>query len=129
MAAEASGDANGALEELEGLQGQFSLNQVRDSPFMGRAFANRVAARALRQLGRDDEAIERLGSTVFFPWNMAESHFLRAEIHESQGNVAAALDQYDRFLELWEAADPEFQPLVQDVRSRMARLAGERGGR
>ena len=47
----------------------------------------------------------------------------------TKGNTAAALDQYDRFLELWEDADPEFQPLVDDVRSRMARLAGEGGGR
>jgi tetratricopeptide (TPR) repeat protein len=129
LAAEATGDPARVLEELDDFQGRFSLVQVRDSPFMGRAFENRLAARALYELGRDDEAIERSQSLLLFSWNMAESHLLRGEIYERRGDVEAALESYDRFLELWESSDPEFQPIVDDVRNRVARLAGEQAGR
>jgi tetratricopeptide (TPR) repeat protein/tRNA A-37 threonylcarbamoyl transferase component Bud32 len=129
MAAAASGDPSRVLEELDGFRGRFSLVQVRDSPFMGRAFENRLAARALYELGRDDEAIERSQALYGFLWAMAESHLLRGEIHERQGDVEAALEAYDRFLELWESPDPEFQPIVDDVRNRVGRLAGEQAGR
>ncbi len=129
MAAAASGDPSRVLEALDGFRGRFSLVQVRDSPFMGRAFENRLAARALYELGRDDAAIERSQSLIFFPWSMAESHLLRGEIYERRGDVEAALEAYDRFLELWESPDTEFQPIVDDVRNRVGRLAGERPGR
>jgi tetratricopeptide (TPR) repeat protein len=129
MAAAASGDPSRVLEELDGFRGRFSLAQVRDSPFMGRAFENRLAARALYDLGRDDEAIERSQSLLPFPWAMAENHLLRGEIYERRGDVEAALEAYDRFLELWESPDPEYQPIVDDVRNRVGRLAGERPSR
>jgi hypothetical protein len=32
---------------------------------------------------------------------------------------------YGRFVDLGKEADPELQPVVQDVRARIARLAGE----
>ncbi len=41
-------------------------------------------------------------------------------------DVARAVDYYSRFLDLWSSADPELQPLVTDVRGRIARLVGER---
>ncbi len=129
MAAEATGDPSRVLEELNDFQGRFSMAQARDSPFMGRGLENRLAANALYELGRDDEAIERSQSLHTFAFNMAESHLLRGEIYERRGDVEAALEAYDRFLELWESPDPEFQPIVDDVRNRVARLSGEQSGR
>jgi len=37
-----------------------------------------------------------------------------------------AIDYYNRFVELWKDADPELQPLVRDVKARLARLVGEK---
>jgi tetratricopeptide (TPR) repeat protein len=47
------------------------------------------------------------------------------ELYEAAGNVEAAVEYYNRFVELWQDADPELQPQVQDVRSRIASLVGE----
>ncbi len=37
-----------------------------------------------------------------------------------------AVEYYDRFVELWKDADEELQPVVRDVRARIAGLVGER---
>ncbi len=57
-------------------------------------------------------------------------HYPRAlkrlgELHEERGDRAKALDYYGRLVELWRRADPSLQPVVRDVKARMARLAGE----
>jgi len=48
------------------------------------------------------------------------------ELREANGDRDKALEYYGRFVELWQDADPGLQPVVQDVKQRMARLAGER---
>jgi eukaryotic-like serine/threonine-protein kinase len=49
------------------------------------------------------------------------------ELYESRGDVAKAADWYRRFLALWQHADPELQPEVQDSRERLRRLADLEG--
>jgi tetratricopeptide (TPR) repeat protein len=49
------------------------------------------------------------------------------EMHEAKGNVDKALTHYNAFVELWKDADPELQPRVRDVRSRIERLQRRRG--
>ncbi len=49
------------------------------------------------------------------------------ELHEARGNTQQAIDYYSRFVDLWEDADAELQPIVEDVRGRLARLVGEGG--
>jgi hypothetical protein len=41
------------------------------------------------------------------------------------GDTDKALWHYSAFTELWKDADPEYQPLVDDVKGRMVRLTGE----
>ena len=41
--------------------------------------------------------------------------------------IPKAVDYYSRFVDLWEDADAERQPIVEDVRGRLARLVGEGG--
>jgi tetratricopeptide (TPR) repeat protein len=48
------------------------------------------------------------------------------ELYEQRGERQKAIDYYNEFAELWEDADAELQPLVDDVRQRIARLIGER---
>ena len=46
---------------------------------------------------------------------------------QAKGERARAADFYGRFTELWREADPQLQPLVRDVKRRLAELlAGPR---
>ncbi|HEX9581573.1 MAG TPA: tetratricopeptide repeat protein, partial [Gemmatimonadales bacterium] len=49
-----------------------------------------------------------------------------AELYDQLGRREKAIEYYDKFVELWKDADPELQPVVRDVRGRLARLVGER---
>jgi tetratricopeptide (TPR) repeat protein len=49
------------------------------------------------------------------------------ELYEERGNVTQAIRRYRDFVELWKDADPTLQPVVQDVRERIARLEQKRG--
>jgi tetratricopeptide (TPR) repeat protein len=49
-----------------------------------------------------------------------------AQVYEARGDVAAALDYFGRFVDLWKDADPELQPLVAEARSSIERLSRER---
>ena len=47
------------------------------------------------------------------------------EIYEERGDTENALEYYSRFIDLWEGADAELQPRVNEARVRMDNLAGE----
>jgi len=47
------------------------------------------------------------------------------ELHEARGEQELAAQRYSELIELWRDADPELQPIVQDMRERIARLVGE----
>ena len=49
------------------------------------------------------------------------------ELYETKGNLDKALEHYSAFVELWKNADPELQPRVRDVRSRVERIQRRRG--
>ncbi len=49
------------------------------------------------------------------------------EIYEAAGDQTKALEFYGKFVDLWAQADAVLQTKVQEVRDRMARLAGEKG--
>ena len=48
-----------------------------------------------------------------------------AELYEERGQIDKARDYYGRFLDLWKDADPDLQPIVRDVKQRLARLSAE----
>jgi hypothetical protein len=49
------------------------------------------------------------------------------EIYERQGHAREAVTHYRRFLARWNEAHSLYQPLVQDVAARVARLTREMG--
>jgi serine/threonine-protein kinase len=61
--------------------------------------------------------------------NLARVLFRSAEIYESRGDRARAIERYGRFAELWKNADPELQPRVAEARRRLAALAVEPSSR
>jgi tetratricopeptide (TPR) repeat protein/tRNA A-37 threonylcarbamoyl transferase component Bud32 len=66
----------------------------------------------------------RLGQDALF---LAGIRQRLGEMYEAKGEVEKALTHYLAFVELWKDADPELQPRVRDVRSRVERLQRRRG--
>jgi tetratricopeptide (TPR) repeat protein len=87
------------------------------------------------RLGQTDSALAILrryvdtpgiGRVEDDPMNLAPTLKRLGELYEARGDRANALIYYGKFVDLWRDADPELQPAVRDVKSRIARLAGER---
>jgi tetratricopeptide (TPR) repeat protein len=74
---------------------------------------------------------ERIITTPAFARVFEDARHLAAalkrvgELYEERGNRTKALEYYGRFVDLWKDADAELQPVVKDVRARIARLAAE----
>jgi tetratricopeptide (TPR) repeat protein len=92
-------------------------------------------AEAYDRLGETDSALasyERFATTPFLsfggrrPLLLAPTYRRLGELYEQRGDRDKAAEFYGKFIELWKDADPELQPMVQEVKPRMARLAGER---
>ncbi len=57
------------------------------------------------------------------PWVLKRS----GELYESRGETAKAIARYRELVELWRNADAPLQPLVADLKQRIARLEATRG--
>lgn len=94
-------------------------------------------ARAYDRLGEEDSVrvmYERLidlpsASLWYDGGHVAQGYVRLGEIHEARGEVEQALEYYSQFLSLWENADAELQPWVEEVQARVASLTGEGGGK
>jgi len=120
-------DALALLEQasMEGAGSDFMYTMA--SSFVMQNHERFLRAELLRQLGREQEALGWYSSfqlgrfrTVIY---RGPTHLRRGEIHEQMGDPEKALEHYGHFVALWSDADPEMQPLVDDVRGRIARLA------
>jgi hypothetical protein len=58
---------------------------------------------------------------------MPHASLLKARILERQGRTGAATREYRRAAELWEEADPGFEPLVREARLGAQRAGGAPG--
>jgi tetratricopeptide (TPR) repeat protein len=117
-----------ALRLLKPVQGNVPAALLR-VPYYAEEPARYLRAEVLQQLGRDREALEWLrhgfADTPAEVAYLAPIHLRQAEIYERLGDRQQAADHYARFLQLWEHCDPELQPLVNEVKGRLARLAAE----
>jgi eukaryotic-like serine/threonine-protein kinase len=92
-------------------------------------------AEVFERAGQPDSALaryERL-ATLRVPFRLySDAYFLAhtykrlGELYETKRDRAKAIDAYTHFVDLWKTADPELQPVVRDVRGRIARLSAER---
>jgi tetratricopeptide (TPR) repeat protein len=91
-------------------------------------------AAAFDRMGETDSAIayyeQNLEAPVLFRIGDDQGDLWRmnrrlGELYEERGDTAQAVEYYNRFVDLWNDADPGLQPIVQDVRERLARLVGE----
>ena len=53
----------------------------------------------------------------------AKSFYMFGKIHEQQGNTAKAIENYEKFLDLWKDADPGIAE-VEDAKKRLTGLKG-----
>ena len=94
-------------------------------------------ARAFDAAGQPDSArayyrrfLERSHWLSLFPshtWFLASSLERLARLEEEAGNPEAAAPLYAEFLSLWENADPELRPRVEEARRRLEAIVAERG--
>lgn len=88
--------------------------------------ANFLRAEALNEMGRSEEAVRWYTAAAdASPVLEPASHLRIGEIHEQRGETDQAVERYSAFIDMWSDADPEYQPMVEDVRNRIASLVGE----
>jgi eukaryotic-like serine/threonine-protein kinase len=131
-----------AIEQGDSAEARRLLEQpdsAAGKQFMSRpqwwGYRQMIAAHAWSELGDDAKALRALD--VFDPPKLSTSgldirwlllgqaRVLRGEIFERQGKNAEARDQYKLALAQWSEADPVLEELVNRVRARLDRLAGQ----
>ena len=55
-------------------------------------------------------------------WMLGPAHKRLGELYEARGDNARAVSHYTAFVNLWKRADPDLQPRVAEVRTRLERL-------
>ncbi len=114
-----------------------TARDVNTEPFNDRRLAW-LLAEAYDESGNADSAVAYyelyLETPLLFQivqdWRYLPSTVRRlGELYEERGDREKAVEYYSRFVDLWAEADPELQPLVDDIRGRVARLVGEQSER
>ncbi|HYA51737.1 MAG TPA: tetratricopeptide repeat protein, partial [Streptosporangiaceae bacterium] len=115
-----------ALRAVERMKFVLSYEPRIFSPFLSVGRERFLRAAVLEQAGRLDEALSWYDSfgenSVFDAIYIGPAHLHHARILERLGRPREAADHYARFTELWQNADPEFQPMVREARERLADL-------
>ena len=94
-------------------------------------------ARAFDRAGMADSAIARYELALEHTDEVVEldaqprqapvTYIRLAELYDERGDLEQAAGYYARFIDLWEDADPEFQPKVESARARLREIVRERG--
>jgi tetratricopeptide (TPR) repeat protein len=103
---------------------------------VGREDSGPIRALAFDLSNQPDSAIaefERYVGTidVLFrsrPDYLAGSYKRLGELYETKGNTAKAIENYQKFIDLWKDADPELQPAVRSAKARLEALK-KKGGK
>ena len=72
----------------------------------------------------DTPSLYRIGEDAL---SLPASYRRLGALYQERGETGLALDNYGKFVDAWRDADPELQPQVEEIRQRMAELAGEGG--
>jgi tetratricopeptide (TPR) repeat protein len=123
-----AGRTGEALAQLDVVRGEVPFELIR-LPYFSQEHARYLRGRLLHLAGRDEEAL-RLAEVAFVgtPNELhyrAPAHLLQAEIQQRLGNRAAAVEQYSRFIALWQACDPALRPVLEGAKAELARMVAE----
>jgi len=124
-----------ALGERKWQEAIAALRQAVEQSPLCRACGYWELGLAYEQAGQPDSALTAYEQVATDPGTTEDVNYLRCalpaslprlgELYERRGDRAKAREYYGRFVDLWKDADPGLQPIVRDVRARMARLARE----
>jgi tRNA A-37 threonylcarbamoyl transferase component Bud32/tetratricopeptide (TPR) repeat protein/TolB-like protein len=87
--------------------------------------------RAYDQANNADSTIANLERYLALPhrnrintdaWLLGPIHKRLGELYEAKSNAKRAAEEYATFVELWKGADPDLQPKVAEVRTRLERV-------
>jgi eukaryotic-like serine/threonine-protein kinase len=103
---------------------------------VGREDTGPVRAQAFDLTNQPDSAIaefERFVDSVdgllrTKPDYLAGSFKRLGELYEAKGNTTKAVENYQKFIDLWKDADPELQPAVRSAKARLDELK-KKGGK
>jgi tetratricopeptide (TPR) repeat protein/tRNA A-37 threonylcarbamoyl transferase component Bud32 len=119
-----------AMAEGRVWEGELELRRAADEDWCPICVLPALA-RAYEVAGKPDSAIATYERYAATPWEWrfetdnTELGFTRkrlGELYERRGDVVRARAHYTAVLELWRRADPELQPVVAEVRQRLAHL-------
>lgn len=119
------GEPERAIGRFEAMELNVANTMTFASELYTLAFPRFLRAMSLQEAGRGEEAIGWFATLEVSPYELvfrAPSHLHRAEIYEQSGDRERAIEHYRAFVELWEDADPELQPRVEQARAALARL-------
>ena len=74
------------------------------------------------------EGLNLTTGKIFFGELWAKSHLRLGEVYEKLGNINKAIEHTEKFLEMWQSADPGL-PEVEDAKEALNRLTGLRNSR
>ena len=112
--------------ELESVSNERDVVKTRASNIYDMVLLHFLRAEVLNEMGRHEEAMQLYTAAADASLPLVPASHLRiGEIHEERGEIDQAVERYSEFVDLWSGADPEYQPLVEDVRNRISRLVGE----
>ncbi len=95
-----------------------------------------LLARVYDRAGNSDSALVAIDSylqiigarrTEADAFDLAWALKRSGELYESRGDATRAIVRYRELVQLWQNADEELQPIVRDLRERIARLESRRG--
>jgi tetratricopeptide (TPR) repeat protein len=119
---------------IEALEDTFSLESSGQLPSgapRAHGFLYEVTlARAYEQTGEIDSAIAVYERLMSFDPGIKDhrtkhpmNYYRLAKLYEKKGATNKAIENYEKFIELWKNCDSQFQPMVQDARERIEKLA------
>jgi tetratricopeptide (TPR) repeat protein/TolB-like protein len=102
---------------------------------IGRADTGPLRAEAFDLINQPDSAIAEFELYVNAPDvllqsrrdYLAGSYKRLGELYASKGNPAKAIENYQKFIDLWKDADPELQPTVRQAKARLEDLKRKGG--
>jgi tetratricopeptide (TPR) repeat protein len=121
-----AGDAREAYATLNRSRREVWYGQTMASPYFAQARERFLQGELLVTMGQDEDALPwfehlvELGPFELLYYPVAELR--QAEIHARLGDVERARVHYLRFLDLWNGADPAFEPMLREARAALDAL-------
>jgi class 3 adenylate cyclase/tetratricopeptide (TPR) repeat protein len=114
-----------AIDRFEAMEMNVAYSLTFSSELYSFAFPRFLRARSLQEAGRGEEALGWYATLDVSPSEIvyrAPSHLYSAAIYEQAGDRERAIQNYRAFVEMWQEADPELQPMVEKAREALHRL-------